>query len=77
MGIRINMGNRTAAIAILVTLELVFFTTAVLLANHGAQIADKVWEAFTGLNGALLLILKADADSHKSNPQQPEGPAKE
>lgn len=56
---------------ILLGLDVLFFAAAVGLSMWHQGIADKAWEAFTGINGALLLILKADAP----NPSQPANPA--
>lgn len=52
---------------ILLSLDVLFFAAAVGLSIWHQSVADKAWEAFTGINGALLLILKAD----NPNPSQP------
>lgn len=56
---------------ILLGLDLLFFGAAVALSILHQAVATQAWEAFTGINGALLLILKAD----NPNPSAPVAPA--
>jgi hypothetical protein len=68
-----NSGTRSSAINILFILTLAFYCAAVALACfHIAEpIVDRAWGAFEGVIGALLLILKADNDNHKSDAPPP------
>lgn len=76
--------SRASAIWILLLLDLVFFLAAIWLSTHGTaeQVDDKVWEAFTAVNGALLIALRVDSSSHVPpppsiipNPTTPDKPA--
>ncbi len=63
--------KQPSPVYILLGLDLLFFGAAVALSILHQAVATQAWEAFTGINGALLLILKADP----STPSQPAGPA--
>ena len=63
--------KQPSPVYILLGLDLLFFGAAVALSILHQAVATQAWEAFTGINGALLLILKADP----STPSQPVGPA--
>ena len=62
----VNM-KQPSPVYILLGLDLLFFGAAVALSILHQAVATQAWEAFTGINGALLLILKAD----NPNPSQP------
>ena len=57
---------KPSSVWILLCLDLLFFGAAVALSILHQPVATQAWEAFTGINGALLLTLKAD----NPNPSQ-------
>lgn len=85
---KIDIGHRSAAIVIILGLDVLFFSTwlaVLLIALHDAplqEVATKVFGVFMGANNSLFLILNtearkdADKDAGKdipANPTQPQG----
>lgn len=76
---KIDIGHRSAAIVIILSLDLIFFSTwlaVMLLGMHNAPLQDvatKVFGVFMGANNSLFLILNTEA--RNPNPPPPDGPA--
>lgn len=83
--INIDLSKKNAAISIILTLDMIFFSVAIVLSlsPHTKELGDKVWSVFMGANGALFLLLNAEAkrdagivNGNGSNPTiQPVNPA--
>lgn len=75
-----NFNNRTAAIAVLVALSLLFFGVAVwvnLFFPAQGAFGNRLWDLFYMTFGGTLVILKSDATNEQSNPTPPAEPAQE
>ncbi len=74
---RIDLTTKSAAIGIVLLLDVLFFGVAIGLSLHVGtkELAEKVWAVFAGTNGGLYLILNADAKrndaAHDSAPRNP------
>ena len=73
---KLNLSTKNAAIAIVLGLDIVFLAVYIIFAIRGVPsgLADKLWGVFLGTNGALFLILNADAKSGSDKPQDPTQP---
>ena len=78
---KLDVNHRSAAIVIILALDLLFFLVwllVMLLSIHNAPLQDvatKVFGVFEGANNALFLILNTEA--RKESPTPPAEPAQE
>lgn len=80
----LDLSKKNAAVSIIFTLDMVFFVVWLLLGIRSLHLdmMDKVWGAFLGANGALFLLLNAEAKKDagvaddSANPSMPVNPAK-
>ncbi len=67
---RFDLTGKSAAIFIVLALDILFFAVAIALSLHAGtkDLADKVWGLFTGTNGGLFLILNAESKRNDASP---------
>jgi len=68
-----DLTTKNWAIAIVLGLDLIFLAIAIVFSvrPEPSGLADKLWGIFMGSNGALFLILNADAKSGGDKPGPP------
>lgn len=81
----IDFGSRNSSVGIILVMNFVFFavwvTTMFVAVNHPAlaDVTNKLYGVFIGVNNALMLILNAEAKNGngkpETNPTKPETPA--